>query len=94
MSYNTGTTIKKILKDAIISLKESNLDINEINLIKLIDMIPMSANTVSRRTELLANDVEKQVIDEITEMPIGFSLQIDESIDISNISQLVMLVRC
>ena len=51
--------------------------------------IPLSDNTVQRRIRDLSEDIKQQVIREIKCAPHGmFSLQVDESNDVSSCSQL------
>lgn len=47
--------------------------------------IPLSANTVGRRIENIAEDLKKQVLEQITQCG-RFAIQLDESTDVSNVS--------
>ncbi len=57
-----------------------------------IEQIPLSDNTISRRITEMATDVKCQLIERIKN-GFFFSLQLDESTDISNSSQLLAFVR-
>lgn len=54
--------------------------------------IPLSANTVGRRIENIAEDLKKQVLEQITQCG-RFAIQLDESTDVSNMSQLMVFAR-
>lgn len=55
-------------------------------------VIPMSANTVKRRIEDMAEDIENQVI-EMVKNSTFYSIQLDESTDITNEAVLLCFVR-
>jgi len=54
--------------------------------------ISLSNNTVKRRIDDIAADIEEKVIAKIKESPF-FSIQLDESTDVANISQLLVYSR-
>ena len=56
------------------------------------DGIPLSNNTVQRRIENIAMDIEHQVIEEVKKSPY-FAIQLDESTDMSNCAILLCFVR-
>ena len=55
--------------------------------------IPMSNNVVKLRIDDISENILKQVTEELTTSPFPFSLQLDESTDVSYCSQLVCYVR-
>ena len=54
--------------------------------------IPMSNNVVKSRIDDISENILKQVMEELATSPIPFSLQLDESTDVSYYSQLVCYV--
>ena len=59
---------------------------------KKIDQIPLSNNTVHSRINDISNDVKCQLID-LLKMSGKFSLQLDESTDVSDQAQLMTYIR-
>ena len=56
--------------------------------------IPLSNNTVKRRIAAMSEDIKQQVITEINKSVFGlFSIQLDESVDVFLISQLMVFLR-
>jgi hypothetical protein len=60
--------------------------------VKEIEKLPLSNNTISRRIEDMSVSIEGTLIQKICEVK-RFSLQVDESTDVSNCCQLIALVR-
>ncbi|XP_022183319.1 zinc finger MYM-type protein 6-like [Myzus persicae] len=60
--------------------------------VKKLKEIPMSANTIKRRIEEMADDIENQVITMMKNSPF-YSIQLDESTDVSNKALLLCFVR-
>ena len=60
---------------------------------KNLKAIPLSKNTVKRRIAAISEDIKEQVT-EINKSVFGlFSIQLDESVDVSSVSQLMVFVR-
>ncbi|XP_026546538.1 SCAN domain-containing protein 3-like isoform X1 [Notechis scutatus] len=57
-----------------------------------LNAIPMSANTIRRRIEDMAEDIENQVINMVKNSPF-YAIQLDESTDVSNKALLLCFVR-
>jgi len=57
-----------------------------------VQKIPLSDSTISRRISEMSSDVESNVIDKLKNSD-GFSLQVDESTDISGKAQLLAFIR-
>ncbi|KAF2366051.1 protein of unknown function DUF4371 [Trinorchestia longiramus] len=58
-----------------------------------LSQIPLSNNTISDRIEDMSKDILAQVVADLISSPAKFSLQLDETTDVSNLSQLAVLVR-
>ncbi len=54
--------------------------------------VPLSNDTVSRRMEKMGTDIVKQLVDKLRAGE-SFSLQLDESVDVSGQAQLVAFAR-
>ena len=57
-----------------------------------LDNIPMSNDTVLRRIKEITQNIKEQVVNEIKKSPY-FAIQLDESTDVSQYSQLLVFVR-
>ncbi|XP_041840400.1 SCAN domain-containing protein 3-like [Melanotaenia boesemani] len=60
--------------------------------VKKIAQVPLSASTISRRIEEIAEDIETQLLERINTSP-WYALQVDESTDIDNKAILLVYVR-
>ncbi|XP_072387391.1 protein FAM200C-like [Diabrotica undecimpunctata] len=57
-----------------------------------LSQISVSDNTVKRRIDDMAEDIQNQVVDAVKQSPF-FAIQLDESTDIAQCSQLIVYVR-
>ena len=60
---------------------------------KKLELVPLSNSIIQSRIQDLSLDVLDQVIAEIKASSLKISLQLDESTDVENCSQLIVLVR-
>ncbi|XP_077175804.1 SCAN domain-containing protein 3-like isoform X2 [Paroedura picta] len=60
--------------------------------VKKIAQVPLSASTVTRRIEEIAEDIEMQLLERINKSP-WYALQVDESTDVDNKAILLAYVR-
>lgn len=58
-----------------------------------LSQIPLSNDTISNRINKISDDILAQILSDLISSPAKFSLQLDESTDISNLSQLAVFVR-
>ena len=58
-----------------------------------LDNVSLSNNTVKRRIEEMSADIEDQIVLAVKSSIFGFSIQLDESVDVTNCSQLLVYVR-
>ncbi|KAF2347686.1 protein of unknown function DUF4371 [Trinorchestia longiramus] len=58
-----------------------------------LSQIPLSNDTISDRIEDMSKDILAQVVADLISSPAKFSIQLDETTDVSNLSQLIVLVR-
>ena len=84
--YTIGETLVKpcIIKAAELLLDQKSVD--------KLSQISLSNDTIKNRIDEMSEDIKLQVIKNIRNSPY-FSLQLDESSDISHISQLLVYVR-
>ncbi|KAF2360423.1 hypothetical protein FHG87_008822 [Trinorchestia longiramus] len=73
-------------------LKMANIMLGEETEVKL-SQIPLSNGTISDTIEDMSKDILAQVFADLISSPAKFSLQHNETTDVSNLSQLAVLVR-
>ncbi|XP_076055299.1 protein FAM200C-like [Oratosquilla oratoria] len=74
------------------ALKMANIMLGKAAENKL-SQIPLSNDTISSRIDDMSKDILAQVIADLISSPAKFSLQIDETTDVSSLSQLAVFVR-
>ncbi|XP_075712853.1 protein FAM200C-like [Rhinoderma darwinii] len=79
-----------LIKPAV--LKMANIMLGKEAEVKL-SQIPLSNDTISDRIEDMSKDILTQVVANLISSPAKFSLQLDETTDVSNLSQLAVFVR-
>lgn len=60
---------------------------------KKLESVPLSNDVIHSRIVDMSCNILKQVIDELAASPFPFSMQLDETTDISECSQLLVFVR-
>ncbi|KAF2367391.1 protein of unknown function DUF4371 [Trinorchestia longiramus] len=58
-----------------------------------ISQIPLSIDTISSRIDDISNDILAQVVADLISGPAKFSFLLDETTDVSSLSQLAVIVR-
>jgi len=56
-------------------------------------LVPLSNDTISSRIDDMSDDILAQVVANLVASPTKFSLQLDETTNVSNLSQLIVFVR-
>uniref|UniRef100_A0AAQ4RQI6 DUF4371 domain-containing protein n=1 Tax=Gasterosteus aculeatus aculeatus TaxID=481459 RepID=A0AAQ4RQI6_GASAC len=79
-----------LIKPAV--LKMANIMLGKAAEVKL-SQIPPSNDTISDRIEDMSKDILAQVVADLISSPAKFSLQLDETTDVYNLSQLAVFVR-
>ena len=59
---------------------------------QMIQAIPLSNDTINRRISEMSQDICQQVIEQIKSSSAKISLQLEESCDVDNFSQLLVFV--
>nr|XP_042912432.1 zinc finger BED domain-containing protein 5-like [Parasteatoda tepidariorum] len=88
--FTDGELVKEAMVEAADSLFEEFRNKKEI--VSAINTLQLSARTVTRRIEVIAENLEAELANYM-ENCIFFSLQMDESTDVTNISQLAICVK-
>ncbi|KAM5138165.1 protein FAM200C-like [Mantella aurantiaca] len=79
-----------LIKPAV--LKMANIMLGKAAEVKL-SQIPLSNDAISNRIEDMSKDILAQVVADLISSQAKFSLQLDETTDVSNLSQLAVFVR-
>ena len=74
------------------ALKMANIMLEKAAEDKL-SQIPLLNDTISSRIDDMSDDILAQVVADLISSTAKFSLRLDESTDVSNLSQLVVFVR-
>lgn len=74
------------------ALKMANIMLGKAAESKL-SQIPLSNDIISSRIDDMSNDILAQVVADLISSPTKFSLQLDETTDVSSLSQLAVFVR-
>lgn len=85
--HNIG---EKLIKPAV--LKMANIMLGKAAEVKL-SQIPLSNDTIRDRIDDMSKDILAQVVADLISSPAKFSLQLDETTDVSSLSQLAVFVR-
>uniref|UniRef100_A0A3B3HNV3 Uncharacterized protein n=1 Tax=Oryzias latipes TaxID=8090 RepID=A0A3B3HNV3_ORYLA len=75
------------------ALKMANLILGTTAAEGKLSQIPLSNDTISDRIGDMSNDILAQVVADLISSPAKFSLQLDETTDVANLSQLAVFVR-
>ncbi|XP_077306292.1 protein FAM200C-like [Lithobates pipiens] len=84
------TVAETLIKPAVLTM--ANIMLVKEAGVKL-SQIPLSNDTISDRIEDMGKDILAQVVADLISSPAKFSLQLNESTDVSNLSQLAVFVR-
>ena len=58
-----------------------------------LNSVSLSNNTIQRGITEMSTDINEQVITEVWSSKYGFAIQLDETTDVSNCTQLLVFVR-
>ena len=90
MQGKPHTISETLVKPA--ALKMANIMLGKVAKAKF-SQIPLSNGTISSRIDDMSDDILAQVVADLISSPAKFSLQLNETTDVSNLSQLVVFVR-
>ena len=79
-----------LIKPCVLEMVEIVCDTKER---KALESVPLSNDTIQSRIADISANILKQVMEELKTTPFPFSLQLDESSDISNCCQLLVFIR-
>ena len=83
-------TAENLIKSCAIRMVELVL---ETEAAKKMKDVPLSNDVIAGRVADMSCDILDQIVQEIKDSPIRISLQLDESTDVSNMSQLIVYAR-
>lgn len=81
----------EIIKECLIQVSNAVFD-NRKEIAEMFNKIPLSRDSVIRRTEICARSIHESILADLTKTQF-FSLAIDESTDISDVAQMAVFVR-
>lgn len=91
-SYSDGEFYKRLLSSTVETLCENSDEKFKTPLLDKIKKLPLSHQTVGRRVNEIAGDIEANLKRDLERCD-AFSLALDESTDISSVAQLIFWVR-
>lgn len=91
-AYGDGEMVKELLSSTIEILCENIEEETKTKILKQINCLALSHQTIARRIEDIANEMENSLKENLRTC-LAFSLQTDESNDVRDISQLIFWVR-
>ncbi|KAJ4918999.1 hypothetical protein JOQ06_027888, partial [Pogonophryne albipinna] len=90
---NKAFATSEVFKECMVAvLEELATDKSMDRIVASVKQVPLSASTTARRVHVLAEDVQRLVLDEVKKAE-HISVAIDESTDTTDISQLSVFVR-
>ena len=90
--YTDGDLFKSLLQSTVSALLENVESTTKSSLPNKISMLPLSANTISRRVRDIGSDIETKLKAELADCT-ALSIALDETSDVCDISQLLFWVR-
>ena len=84
------TFAKEVVKPCVIDMADIILGDGAARKLK---QVALSNDTIARRIKDLSIDIHNQLISDLKASPLKISIQLDESTDVSNCSQLICFVR-
>lgn len=90
--YVDGEVVKEIMICVMETLLENYAEKTRKDLMQKVNNLQLSHQTVARRIEDIGKDLKNQLIKDLSDC-VSFSLALDESTDVCDISQLILWVR-